>query len=214
LGIKIKIGGPAYNDRGDEFTPGLYVRYGYTITSRGCPNKCWFCSVPKREGLLRELKIHDGYNLLDSNILACSDQHIKNVFSMLCRQKEKPKFTGGLEAKLLNEWKAFEILKLKPTSAYFAWDTPDDFEPLLNASIMLKKIDPLFNSNKVFFVYCLIGYPKDTLSNAETRLNQILQMGFLPMAMLYNRRNDKDWRRLQREYANKVIVSSKFNKVR
>ena len=59
----VKIGGPANGDRGEEFTPGLYLKKGYTITSRGCPNKCWFCDVHKREGTIRELKINTGNNL-------------------------------------------------------------------------------------------------------------------------------------------------------
>ena len=35
----VKIGGPAYNDAGGEFTPGLFLKKGCTITSRGCPKK-------------------------------------------------------------------------------------------------------------------------------------------------------------------------------
>ena len=87
LTSNVSIGGPAYDDPGGEFEPGMYLKHGYTITSRGCPNKCWFCQAWKREGnLLRELKINDGHELYDSNILACSDNHIKKVFEMLARQ--------------------------------------------------------------------------------------------------------------------------------
>ena len=46
----VKIGGPAYNEPGGDFIPGMYMRHGYVITSRGCPNRCWVCAVPKREG--------------------------------------------------------------------------------------------------------------------------------------------------------------------
>ena len=76
----VTIGGPATGQRGDAFTPGMYLKKGYVISSRGCPNNCWFCSVPKREGALRELPIEDGHNVLDDNLLACSDEHIKAVF--------------------------------------------------------------------------------------------------------------------------------------
>lgn len=56
----VKIGGPAYNEPGGEFVPGMYMKKGYVITSRGCPNRCWFCAVPKREGgQLRELPVRD-----------------------------------------------------------------------------------------------------------------------------------------------------------
>lgn len=65
----VKIGGPAFNLPGGEFTPGLYLKEGYVITSRGCPNHCWFCAVPKREtNGLHELEIKDGWNVLDDNV--------------------------------------------------------------------------------------------------------------------------------------------------
>ncbi len=98
----VKMGGPAYDDPGGDFVPGMYVKKGYVMTSRGCPNHCWFGSVPRREGTIRELPITEGHNLLDSNILACSDEHIKAVFAMLAEGKKKYRkpveFTGGLEA--------------------------------------------------------------------------------------------------------------------
>ena len=81
----VKIGGPATGMPGDDFTPGMYLKKGYVITSRGCPNRCWFCSVWKREGNIRELPITEGWNVLDDNLLACSDDHIKAVFKMLAR---------------------------------------------------------------------------------------------------------------------------------
>ena len=41
---------------GGDFVPGRYLAPGYVITSRGCPNRCWFCSVWRREGALREFQ--------------------------------------------------------------------------------------------------------------------------------------------------------------
>ena len=101
-GLLVRLGGPAFNTPGGEFVPGRYLKYGYVITSRGCPNRCWFCTVPQREGgVLRELPITEGWNVLDDNLLACSERHIRAVFAMLARQSEHPSFTGGLEARLL-----------------------------------------------------------------------------------------------------------------
>ena len=137
----VKIGGPAYDDFGGDFVPGKYVKKGYVITSRGCNNKCWFCSVPKREGSIRELPITKGFNLLDSNILACSDDHIKEVFKMLSEQKEKPLLTGGLEAKILKQWHVNLLWDIRPDRMYFAYDTPDDLEPLIEAGKMLRYAD-------------------------------------------------------------------------
>ena len=36
----VKVGGPALNEKGGEFVPGMYMKRGYVITSRGCPNRC------------------------------------------------------------------------------------------------------------------------------------------------------------------------------
>jgi len=69
VGVPVALGGPAFNLPGGDFVPGMYLKKGYVITSRGCPNGCWFCSVPRREGGLRELPITEGYNLADDNIL-------------------------------------------------------------------------------------------------------------------------------------------------
>ena len=60
-GYNVKLGGPAYGDRGEEFILGRYISYGYTITSRGYNNHCWYCHTWKREGKIRELKIKDGW---------------------------------------------------------------------------------------------------------------------------------------------------------
>lgn len=211
----IKIGGPAFKDPGDEFTPGLYIRQGYTITSRGCPNHCWFCKAWKNEGnAIRQLKIKDGWNLLDNNIFACSKEHQEAVYKMLARQNHKPRFTGGLEAARMTLWQAEWLAKLKPDYSYFAYDTPDDYEPLINASKLLREVGLLRNHE--YGCYVLIGYPKDTFSAAEDRLIKTIKLGFFPQAMLYekgtNREKDNmlEWRRFQREWANKIIVGTKM----
>jgi len=206
---RVRVGGVAYGDRGDEFTPGLYLKHGHVITSRGCPNKCWFCDVHKREGGIRELKIHDGYILQDSNILATSIEHQVAVFEMLERQKERPRFNGGLEAALLTEWHCEWLKRLKPKTMWFAYDTPNDYEPLVLAGRMLAEYGVISDHNAKCYV--LIGYKGDTIDKAEIRLNQTIDAGFMPQAMLYNRLDDKNWRRFQREWANRWIVATKIN---
>jgi hypothetical protein len=212
----VKVGGPALKDIGGEFTPGMYVKKGLVITSRGCPNRCWFCQAWKNEGnLIRELKIHDGWNLLDNNILACSKGHQTAVFEMLLRQKERPRFTGGLEAALLDGWSVDWLARLKPDYLYFAYDTPEDYEPLASASSLLQEAGVMRGNN--CGCYVLIGDRKDTFRLAEQRLNSVMELGYFPQAMLYNRGVHwpkdvcKQWRKFQREWANKIIVGSKVS---
>ena len=93
----VQVGGPAYSDAGAEFTPGLFLKDGCTITSRGCPKKCGWCSVPQNEGQIRELTIQPGWIVQDNNLLACSRRHTEAVFSMLRSQNRRIFFNGGLD---------------------------------------------------------------------------------------------------------------------
>ncbi|MGE4272094.1 MAG: hypothetical protein AB7E31_04390 [Desulfitobacterium sp.] len=215
LGVPVKMGGPAFNQPGGEFIPGRYVKEGYTITSRGCPNHCWFCAVPKRENGLRELEIKEGWNILDDNLLACSDAHVKAVFDMLERQEQRPEFTGGLEAKILKPWHAKRLYEIKTQRMYFAYDTPDDYEPLVNAGRMLKEAGFKVSSH-IMMCYVLIGYRGDTFEKAEKRLTDTIKAGFMPYAMLYkdsDGNEDQEWARFQREWVRPQIVSSKMSKI-
>ncbi len=199
-----KVGGPAYNEPGGEFVPGMYMKDGYVITSRGCPNRgCWFCSVPKREGgVLRELPVRDGWILTDDNLLACSPGHIDAVFGMLARQPEKPQFVGGLEAALLTPEMARRLRSLKPKSLFMAYDTPNDLAPLQAAGRML--LDAGFTrSSNVLGCYVLCGYRGDTQEKVLKRMEEAWRAGFFPMGMLYRDeagQRPQDWIQFQREW--------------
>jgi hypothetical protein len=204
----VSIGGPALGERGEEFVPGKYLKDGYVITSRGCPNNCWFCSVPKREGDIRELPITQGWNVLDDNLLACSDAHVGNVFFMLLRQQHKAEFTGGLEAARLQDWHIDYLSEIKPKQIFFAYDTPDDLEPLRDAGNRLIEAGFTTASHSLR-CYVLIGYPKDTIEKAEIRLRETMECGFTPMAMLWrNDRGHRDsrWMKFQRVWAKPAII--------
>ncbi|MFA5379399.1 MAG: hypothetical protein WC455_26820 [Dehalococcoidia bacterium] len=206
----VKIGGPATGERGEEFVPGRYIRDGYVITSRGCPNRCWFCDAWKREGEIRELPIRDGWNVLDSNLLACSDDHIRAVFTMLKRQKQPVEFTGGLEAARLKPWHVELLRNLKPKQMFFAYDTPDDYEPLWEAGKVLLGAG-FTTTSHALRAYVLCGYPRDTFEAAEKRIIETVMAGFMPMAMVWTPKNgkaDPEWKRWQRQWARPAIMAS------
>ena len=214
----VRVGGTAYDDPGDEFIPGQYLKPGYVITSRGCPNQCWFCSVPNREGIIRELEIKDGWNLLDNNLLACTRKHIEAVFEMLSRQHKEIKLTGGLEAKRLEPWHIDLFTKLTFNTIWLAYDTADDYDPLYNAAKMLREAGIIKSTSHVVRCYVLIGWEKDTIEKAEKRLNDVLRLGIMPMAMFYDhglhRNGDIDtWRKFTRTWASPWIVGTKMRMV-
>jgi len=209
----VEIGGPATGQRGEEFTPGMYLKDGYVITSRGCPNRCWFCSVWRREGeTIRELPITEGWNILDDNLLACSETHIQGVFSMLKKQKHRPLFTGGLEAAALKLWHVREMAALRPKEMFFAYDGQEDREPLFEAGKLLLQ-NGFSRKAQNLRAYVLVGYPRDTFEAAEKRLTECLEAGFIPMAMLYrDKTGDRDpaWIRFTWPWARPAILSKKY----
>lgn len=209
VGVPVKLGGPAFNERGGDFVPGRYLKPGYVITSRGCPNRCWFCQVPKREGgEIRELPIVEGFNVLDDNLLACSRPHIEAVLDMLSRQSQRARFTGGLEAARLEQWHVDRLAAMKPERLFFAYDTPDDWEPLVNAASMLRSAGMSFAGHRIR-AYVLIGYPKDSIEAAESRLYATLALGVFPMAMLYRDHRGQrkpEWTHLASLWANPIVV--------
>ncbi len=204
----VRIGGVAFGDHGGDFMAGKYLKHGNTITSRGCNNKCWYCDVHKREGGIRELPIVDGWNLLDSNILQCSESHIRNVFAMLKRQKRKAEFTGGLQASLLQDWHIDLLLDLKPKQIFFAYDKADDFAPLVDAGKKLLEAG-FTRASHTLRCYVLIGTPEDSIESAERRLSGVMALGFTPMAMLWKNKSgetDVGWRQFQRQWARPKII--------
>ncbi len=211
----VRIGGPATGEPGGDFVPGMYLKPGYVITSRGCPNKCWFCSVWKREGDIRELPIRDGWNVLDDNLLACSDDHIQQVLIMLRQQKRQGHrilLTGGLEAARLKPWHVAWLWDLKPRRIFFAYDTPDDMEPLRMAGQMFL-LAGFTTASHALRCYVLIGYRGDTFEAAEERLMESIDAGFMPMAMLYRDKTgerDLEWARFQTQWARPAFIAGRM----
>jgi hypothetical protein len=204
----VQLGGPAFGDPGGEFTPGMFLKEGVTITSRGCSNKCPFCFVPEREGEIRELNIKDGWIIQDNNLLACSISHQDNVFEMLRKQKKAIDFNGGLEARRFTDWHRQQLDTLKIHHLWFASDLP-------GSEIWLEEVGNLLSHYPYWKKRCyvLIGYKKETVLQAEKRLNRIYELGFLPFAMLHQeiqkRSWTKEWDALQRKWCRPAAYRSK-----
>jgi len=180
----VKLGGPAYGDPGGEFVPGRYLARGYVLTSRGCPRRCSFCLVPEREGALRTIKIQDGSNILDNNLLATPVDHLNAVFKMLERQARRAEFTGGLEARLITESVAASIYTLRPKSVFLAYDLPGTEECLRTAVKRLWRAGFRAQDHRLS-CYVLVGHNDDNMSRATSRLEWVQSLGLRPYAMLY-----------------------------
>ncbi len=175
------------------------------------------CSVWKRDPVPRLLPIQDGWNILDDNLLACPRPHVEAVFVMLGQQQRRVEFTGGLEALALEDYQVELLASLHPKpTCFFAYDPGDAFETLQSAASRLLEGGFTRASHRLR-CYVLIGYPKDTFTLAETRLQQIASIGFTPMAMLWRPETTSaqkwapgaDWRTFQRRWARPAIIHAR-----
>lgn len=216
IGVPVLMGGPALNDHGGDFTPGMYLKKGFVFTSRGCIRSCWFCDVSRREGNIRELPITEGWIVNDSNILACSEKHIREVFEMLSRQPKRPIFSGGLDSRLLMPWHVDLLREAKTERAYFAYDNECDLEQLIQAGRLLRNGGIIDSSGHKLKCYVLMGYDGDSMEKAEKRLLDTWRAGFWPYAMLFHNEKgetSEDWQRFQRTWLRPQIVYHKLMEI-
>jgi hypothetical protein len=129
---------------------------------------------------------------------------------MLEEQPQRAEFTGGLEAARLEPWHVDLLAALKPNRMYFAYDTPDDLEPLHSAGAMLQEAGFTATSHRLC-CYVLVGYPGDRFAKAEQRLHETIAAGFFPFAMLWRDQGGNrkpDWITFQRRWARPQIVGA------
>lgn len=202
-GYRVLLGGPAYDAPAGDFVPGMYVKTGMTITSRGCVRRCPFCFVPKREGKLTLLSIQPGWDILDNNLLACPRGHIESVLDMLEQQPRAARFTGGIDARLCRPWFARRLRRMRVHILYTAYDVPGA-RPAAERAIQMLRDEGL--SQRQVGCYVLVGFDGDTLEHAEARLEWVFQTGGTPFAMFYRPADDlrftipRTWRSFVRKW--------------
>jgi len=208
-GVRVRVGGPGFGAGGGSFEPGLYLKEGYTITTRGCPNHCWFCLVPKREGPLWQLIIKPGWDILDNNLLAASRPHIKGVMDMLGEQPKAARFSGGIDARLVQPWWAKLVAGLRLDILYTAYDQSWQHDAVERAVKMLR--DAGLRHRQVG-CYVLVGQRGESQAEAEKRLQWVFDIGAVPFAMYYRADTERqarippDWREFVRRWARPAAI--------
>lgn len=217
---RVRIGGPAMGDRGEEFVPGRYLREGYTITSRGCPNRCPFCLVPEREGEIREVyPIPAGHIIQDNNLLACSELHWWRVLAMLAGQRKAARFCGGFEPERFTYERAFELYNnVAVGEIWLAYDSPSRWEATREA--ILTGVHWFGNGRDLarkIRCYVLAGYQDNTPAQAEARCQQVLDAGALPFLMLFQPANrfieyGREWKLAQRKWTRPAAMLARMKR--
>jgi len=150
-----------------------------TFTTRGCPNYCPFCAVPRIEGKFRELDTWKPAPIVcDNNLLAASPEHFRRVIeSVSCFPYVD--FNQGLDARLFDVEHARLISSLHHAKVRFSFDHRAS-ENTVHAAIDLARFFKL----KDLGVYVLIGY-NDTPEDALYRLEKVRSWGIFPNPMRY-----------------------------
>jgi len=180
-GPAVKLQPPTWAETPDECPYDVLSMHNpmATFTTRGCPNRCGFCAVPRIEGDFRELQTWKPAPVVcDNNLMAASKAHIKRVVKSL-RPFESVDFNQGLDARLFTSWHAGELAKLKNPMIRFAFDNVNSEGKVADA-IATARAAGLRN----FHVYVLIGF-RDTPDNAQYRLEKVREWGIRPNPMRY-----------------------------
>jgi len=128
--------------------------------TRGCPNKCNWCVVPKKEGDIKPYQYWwqitrpttDKLILMDNNILAC--EHGIQQLDELSRTIIKIDINQGMDARLANDDHIIKILSKIKWLAYvrFSCDTDSQVEPIIKVAEKLKAHGISMNKLFIYFL--------------------------------------------------------------
>ena len=191
---KVLVGGPAFanNSYNPKFTPGLYVKKGITITTRGCNFLCPFCLVDKKEGRFQEINIEAGNIIQDNNILLANRDHLRKVFDMLKTQKQI-RFVGGLDKRLFKDWHIEELRSLRIKELWLAFDSWDNKKEFI---VIMEKLKNAGFTRHQMRCYVLAGF-NEPIQTGEERLRFVYDCGAMPFIQRYQ--DDKGDRQISRE---------------
>lgn len=167
--------------------PQIDDKTAYGFLTRGCPNKCKWCVVPKKEGPvapymdIEEIAVDGRSNviLMDNNILA-SDYGLSQL-EKIVRLKIRVDFNQGLDARLVTDDIAKLLAKVRWIKRIrFGCDTPGQIAECERATALIDK----HGYKGEYFFYCIL---LNDFSESFGRVNHWRNKGrrFLPHAQPY-----------------------------
>lgn len=156
--------------------PNLPSDTSYGFLTRGCPNKCGWCVVPKKEGNVHPYwdvdRVANGRNnliLMDNNILGAGDYAVEQ-FEKIISRGYKVDFNQALDARLVTDQYAKLLAKMKWVNTIrLGCDTKAQIEHCDRAIEMISS----YGYKKPFFLYTMLH--GDFMENYE-RVNHYRKM--------------------------------------
>ncbi len=204
----------------DEMFPdySLYPACDYAIgyITRGCPNHCRWCVVPRKEGAIKPYRTWqqlvrpdtDKLVLMDNNILAC-DCGVEQLKSLI-DSGYRIDLNQGMDARLVTDDIAQILSKLKWIKYLrFSCDTTAQIKYIQKTAEMLGKRG--IKSYKLF-IYLLVT---EDLDNAEYRVEQLKKLRGITIYAQAERKLDGESKpnTLQKKFCQRYVYSGKFRSV-
>lgn len=195
----------------------IYPSCDYAIgyLTRGCPNKCRWCVVPKKEGGIRPYRAWqdlvrqdtDKLVLMDNNILAC-DYGIEQLAGLI-GSGYRIDLNQGMDARLVTSEVADILARLKWINYLrFSCDQESQIEPVLRTCALLKErgIKPYR-----VFVYLLVTAD---LSSASRRVEALKRLRGINLYAQAERNESLGIRpnKAQLEFAHRYVYSGRFRR--
>jgi hypothetical protein len=158
------------------------------FSSRGCPRRCGFCSVPRLEGKLRIVHdriepmvypAHSRIILWDNNILG--SQHWRSIIDELQQIDKKVDFNQGLDARLVTDEVAQRLAGLKIDVIRLAYDDSRNRNCLQKA---IERISSAGFRKRDIIVYCLYNYT-DSADDFFERVRDLISWGVTSYPMRF-----------------------------
>lgn len=154
----------------------------FGFLTRGCPNKCFWCVVPKKEGFIKPYwdveRVANGRKklvLMDNNILAAGDYAVEQLDKIIFN-KFQVDFNQALDARLVTNDFAKMLAKVRwmHSRIRFGCDTTAQIEQCQRAINLISS----YGFRGEFFLYTMIG-GKNEFNECYDRINywrnQLLQ---------------------------------------
>jgi hypothetical protein len=200
-GLTVSLGGSGVNDiwlpeNMQKALPDYdlyHSTYSQGFTTRGCPNKCGFCIVPRKEGKLQIWQHPDEFHdprfntcmIMDNNLFAAPNSWQGDIYNWFIRKKIKMLSPQGWDIRLLNDWRARALKEIKHAGSrnvHFAWDNMKDETAVINGIEILK--NHKFNLRQRIMFYVLCGYGT-TIEEDVYRCQKLKELGVRAYAMRY-----------------------------